>query len=69
VAWFLLLLGHMTQPRLVVPGTTVMVTRRILGRHYLFGEVATRPAVFRAILGLREAPCVPLSVQRPPRLG
>ena len=36
MAWFLLLLGRMTQPRLVVPGATVMVTRRTLRRHHLF---------------------------------
>jgi len=36
VARFLLLLGRMTQPRLVLPGSTVMVTRRTLRRHHLF---------------------------------
>jgi putative transposase len=36
VAWFLLLLSRMTQPRFVVPGATVMVTRRTLRRHHLF---------------------------------
>jgi putative transposase len=34
VARFLLLLSRMTQPRFVVPGATVMVTRRTLRRHH-----------------------------------
>jgi len=36
VARFLLLPSRMTQPRFVVPGETVMVTRRTLRRHHLF---------------------------------
>ena len=36
MAHFVLPLPCMTQPRLVVPGDTLMITRRTLRRHHLF---------------------------------
>jgi REP element-mobilizing transposase RayT len=36
MAWFLLGSYRMTQPRLILPGSTVLVTRRTLRRHHLF---------------------------------
>ena len=52
MARFLLPLPRMTQPRFVVPGSTVMITRRTLRGHHLFRPDPAIRQLYLYILGV-----------------